>query len=172
MENISPGPSCHIIKTDDADHDSESSVNSVNDLFTAAKKSPRKLFYGASGNGGGPPSSDGDIQEGTSIDIKHVPYRGSAPALTELLDGQTDTMVDTISLVRPYVTSGKMRALAQTGVKRSSYRPNIPTMREVEASGYEASSWLALAAPAGTSAAVVQKLNVAVNDVLKTPTVR
>lgn len=149
-----------------------SSARSLKDLIDQAKKAPGRLSYGSSGNGGSPHLAMEVFKSAAGIDIKHVPYRGSAPALTDLLGAQTDLMIDTVFLVTPYVTSGKVRALAQTGVKRSGYLPAVPTMREAGIEGYEVGAWFSLMAPAGTPKAVVRRLNVAVNEVLKLPAVR
>lgn len=149
-----------------------SPVKTVKDLVELAKKNPGKLSYGSAGNGSGTHLAMEMLKSSAGVDIRHIPYRGSLPSLTDLLARQTDAIFDTILLVTPYVTSGKVHALAQTGAKRSSYLPEVPTMQEAGISGYEAVSWLAFAAPAGTPAAVVQKLNAAVNEILESPSVR
>ena len=149
-----------------------SPAKSVHDLVGMAKRAPGKLSYGSSGNGGSPHLATEMFKSMTGVSINHVPYRGSAPAVQDLLAGQTDVVLDTIFLTTPYVKSGNARALAQTGAKRSAYLPNVPTMREAGIAGYEATSWLSLAAPAGTPTGVIQKLNAAVNEVLKNQALR
>lgn len=149
-----------------------SPAKSVRELVDLSKKSPGTLSYGSSGNGGSPHLAMELFKSASGADIRHVPYRGSAPALTDLLGGQTDAMMDTVFLVTPHVHSGKARALAQTGIRRSSYLPDVPTMREAGFPGYEVGSWLGIAAPAHTPAQTVHKLNAAVNEVLKSPAIR
>lgn len=151
---------------------SNSPAKSVQDLIAMAKKSPGALSYGSSGNGGSPHLAMEMFKAATGVNINHVPYRGSAPSVQDLIAGQTDVVIDTIFLTTPQIRGGKARALAQTGTKRSSYLPEVPTMREAGIAGYEATSWLSLAAPAGTPAAVIQKINAAANEVLKTPAIR
>ncbi len=149
-----------------------SPAKSVRDLVEMAKKSPGKLSYGSSGNGGSPHLATEMFKSMTGVFINHIPYRGSAPSVQDLLAGQTDVVLDTVFLTAPYVQAGKARALAQTGTKRSAYLPDVPTMREAGVAGYEATSWLSLAAPAGTPTSVVQRLNAAANEVLKAPAMR
>jgi len=149
-----------------------SPAKSVRDLVQMAKKSPGKLSYGSSGNGGSPHLAMEMFKSMTGVFINHIPYRGSAPSVQDLIAGQTDVVMDTIFLTTPQVQAGKARALAQTGTKRSAYLPDVPTMREAGVEGYEATSWLALAAPGGTPSAVVQKLNAAANEVLKSTAIR
>ncbi|GLC91802.1 hypothetical protein Tamer19_12100 [Cupriavidus sp. TA19] len=149
-----------------------SPAKNLQELIALAKKNPGKLSYGSSGNGGSPHLAMETFKSASNADIKHIPYRGSAPAFTDLLGGQTDVMIDTTLLVTPYVAAGKVRALAQTGTERSSALPNVPTMREAGVPGVSVSAWLMLVAPAGTPDSIVRKLNTAVNEVLKTPSVR
>lgn len=149
-----------------------SPANSVKDLVAMARKSPGKLSYGSSGTGGSPHLAMEMFKSAAGVYINHIPYKGSAPAVNDLIAGQTDVVVDTIFLTTPQVVGGKARALAQTGATRSSYLPDVPTMREAGIEGYEATSWLGLAAPGATPAAIVEKLNVAANEVLKSPAVR
>lgn len=149
-----------------------SPAKSVKDLVEIAKKSPGKLSYGSSGTGGSPHLAMEMFKSAAGVFINHIPYKGSAPAVSDLIAGQTDVVIDTIFLTTPQVKGGKARALAQTGTERSSYLPDVPTMREAGIEGYEATSWLGLAAPGGTPAPVVDKLNAVANEVLKSPAVR
>jgi tripartite-type tricarboxylate transporter receptor subunit TctC len=149
-----------------------SPARSVRDLVELAKKAPGKLAYGSSGNGGSPHLAMEMFKSMTGVFISHIPDRGSAPAVQDLIAGQTDVVIDTIFLVTPQVQGGKARALAQTGAKRSAYLPDVPTMREAGVAGYEATSWMSLAAPAGTPPDVIRKLNAAANEVLKAPAMR
>ncbi|MCY1246877.1 hypothetical protein D9M72_601530 [compost metagenome] len=96
----------------------------------------------------------------------HVPYRGSAPALTDVMGGQADLMFDTMLSSMPYVKAGKLQALAVTGAQRSAAAPDLPTVAEAGLKNYEATAWNGLLAPAGTPPAVVQTLSDAVQKVL------
>lgn len=144
----------------------------VQELIAAAKKSPGKLSYGSSGNGGSPHLSMEMFKAATGTRIVHVPYRGSAPAVMDLIGGQTDVVIDTLFLTMQQVSAGKARALAQTGATRSALLPDVPTLREAGLTGYEATSWFALVAPAKTPPAILAKLNAAANESLKVPAVR
>ncbi len=150
----------------------KSPANTVKELIALAKKAPGKLSYGSSGNGGSPHLAMEMFKAAAGVDIKHIPYKGSAPAVTDLIGGQTDVVIDTLFLTAPQVTGGKARALAQTGPTRSKLLPDVPTMREAGLAGYEATSWLSLAVPAGTPAAIVSRLNAAANEALQTPAIR
>lgn len=149
-----------------------SPAKTVADLIAMAKKSPGKLSYGSSGNGGSPHLAMEMFKAAAGVSITHIPYKGSAPAVTDLIAGQTDVVIDTLFLTTPQVKGGKARALAQTGPTRSRLLPDVPTMREAGLAGYEATSWLSLAAPGGTPAAIVNRINAAANEVLQTPAVR
>lgn len=149
-----------------------SPAKTVADLIAMAKKAPGKLSYGSSGNGGSPHLAMEMFKTAAGVSITHIPYKGSAPAVTDLIAGQTDVVIDTLFLTTPQVKGGKARALAQTGPTRSRLLPDVPTMREAGLEGYEATSWLSLGAPGGTPAAIVNRINAAANEVLQTPAVR
>lgn len=149
-----------------------SPATTVREFVELARKQPGKLSYGSSGNGGGPHLAMEMLKSSMGIYLSHIPYRGSAAALTDLMGGQTDAMFDTVFLVKPQAAAGKVRILAQTGNTRSIYLPGTPTMQEAGIAGYEATAWLKLVAPAGTPRAVVQKLNTAFNEALKMPAIR
>lgn len=151
---------------------SRSPAKSVQEFVELARRQPGKLSYGSSGNGGGPHLAMEMLKSARGIFVTHVPYRGSAAALNDLMGGQTDAMFDTIFLVTPQAAAGKVRILAQTGAKRSSYLPNTPTMQEAGIAGYEAIAWLKLVAPSETPVTAIQKLNAAFNDALSSPAVR
>jgi tripartite-type tricarboxylate transporter receptor subunit TctC len=129
-----------------------------------AKKSPGKLTYGSSGNGGSPHLSMEVFQSMTQTKLVHVPYKGSAPAVFDLVAGQTDVVVDTLFLTQQQVTAGKARAIAQLGAKRSALMPEVPTLQEAGLQGFDISSWFMLVAPGATPQPVVQKLNALVNE--------
>jgi tripartite-type tricarboxylate transporter receptor subunit TctC len=104
--------------------------------------------------------------------MNHVPYRGSGPALVDLIAGQVDVMFDNMSSGLPHVQSGKLRVLAVTGAKRDPRLPDVPTIGESGVPGYVGTSWFTLAAPAGLPAALVDKLNRDVQRVLASPEVK
>jgi tripartite-type tricarboxylate transporter receptor subunit TctC len=103
------------------------------------------------------------------VNIVHVPYKGNAPAITDLLAGQVQLAFLGIPPVRPHIQSGKLRALAVTSAKRSEAMPKVPTLAEAGVPGYELSPWYGILAPAGTPAAIVKKLNAEIEKLLHTP---
>jgi tripartite-type tricarboxylate transporter receptor subunit TctC len=147
---------------------SDSPFHSVSDVVNAAHKEPGKLSYSSSGIGGSPHLATVMFSSMENIKLNHVPYQGSAPSVMSMLSGQTDMVFDTLFLTYPQVKAGKARALAQTGAKRSPLLPDVPTMGEAGLKGYEATSWLSLAVPANTPVDVIQKINLAANEVMKT----
>jgi len=102
----------------------------------------------------------------------HIPYKGSAPAVTDLLGGQVQVMFDNTPNVMPQVKAGRLRALAQSGLTRSSIAPELPTVAEAGVQGYEVTVWFGLVAPAGTPREVIVKLNIEVLKILAMPDVR
>ncbi len=106
------------------------------------------------------------------IDMVHVPYKGSGPAVSDLIGGQVNYMFDSITSARNHIQSGKLRALAVTTAKRSRSLPNVPTMAEAGVAGYDVSPWFAVFAPAGTPAPVIAKLNKVLLDTMKQPDVK
>ena len=108
----------------------------------------------------------------TGIDILHIPYKGSAPAVTDLLGGQVTMMFDNLPSSMQHIRSGKLRAIAVTSAKRSPELPDVPTVAESGVKGFEATSWFGLFAPAATPPQVVAKLNAAVVKLLADPEVK
>lgn len=149
-----------------------SKAKTVADLVGLAKASPGRLTYGSSGNGGSPHLSMEVFQAMTQTKLVHVPYKGSAPAVLDLVGGQIDVVIDTVFLTQQQVLAGKARALAQTGAKRSSLMPDVPTLQESGLQGFDISSWFMLVAPAATPQPVVQKLNAVVNEFIAMPKTR
>ena len=133
--------------------------SSIREMIAFAKSNPGKLTYGSAGSGGVNHLALELFKVKTNTDMLHVPYKGIAPALTDLLGGSIMTLTGTIPAVLPYVKSGKARALAITGDKRSPLLPDVPTMKETGANGTEVYNYWGLVAPAGTSTAIVQRLN-------------
>jgi tripartite-type tricarboxylate transporter receptor subunit TctC len=130
-----------------------------------ARSQPGKLTYGSAGNGTSTHLAAEMLKASQRLFVIHVPYRGAAPVITDLLGGQIDLAFGTLPSVAPFVTSGKLRALAVTGGKRSALLPAVPTFAEAGARGYESELWYGVWVPAGTPAPVVQRLYAAVQRV-------
>jgi len=133
----------------------------LGDLITAAKQAPGRLTYGSSGSGGSPHIATEMLGVAAGAKFTHVPYRGSAPAMNDLLAGQTQFQLDTITLLKPQIDAGKLRALAITGRKRDASLPSTPTVAESGYAGFEALSTMSLAVPSSTPPDIVRKLNAA-----------
>ncbi len=145
---------------------------SVAELIAYARANPGKVNFASSGNGTSIHLSGELFKTMAKVQMVHVPYKGSAPALTDLLGNQVGIMFDNLPSVIAHVRSGKLRPLAITTAKRSPELPDVPTLAESGLPGYEATSWFGLLAPAGTPAAVIAKLNAAIVKVLAQPDVR
>ncbi len=143
-------------------------VQSVQQLIDLAKKEPGKLAYGSSSVGGTPHLSAEMFKMMAGVDILHVPYKGSAPAISDLLGGQVQIMFDNMPAILPQVKAGKLRALAVTTPKRSPSVPELPTMIEAGVPGFESQGWFALLAPTGTPQPIIDKINREVNRMLQT----
>ena len=143
-------------------------VKTIPELIAYAKANPGKLNMASSGNGSTIHMSGELFKMLTGIDMLHVPYRGGAPALTDLLSGQVQVMFDNIPTCAEHVKSGKLRGLAVTSTTRSEVLPDLPTVADF-LPGYEASAWYGLAAPKGTPPEIVETLNKAVNAILADP---
>ena len=147
-------------------------VKTVADVMAAAKKEPGRLTYASAGNGTSIHLAGEVFTSLAKVDMLHVPYKGSGPAVADLLGGQVDYMFDSITSARPHIESGKLRALGVTTAKRSSTLPNVPTLAEAGLPGYEVSPWFAVFMPAGTPKPVIDKLNAALLEAMKQPDVR
>ncbi|MGO4392066.1 Bug family tripartite tricarboxylate transporter substrate binding protein [Variovorax sp. M-6] len=144
----------------------------VKEMIAFAKANPGKINFGSSGNGSSIHLSGELFKQMAGVDMQHVPYRGSAPAVSDLLGGQISVMFDNMPSAIPHVKGGKLRALAVTTAKRSPALPDVPTIAEAGVPGYEATSWFGLLAPAGTPAPVVAKLNASILKALADPEVK
>jgi len=140
-------------------------ATNVKELIALAKASPGKLNYGSSGAGTSPHLGGEMLKLTAKIDLVHIPYGGAAPALTDLVAGRLQAAVMNLSGELPYVKAGKLRALAYASTKRSPLLPDVPTFAEVGLGGAESSSWYTVAAPKGTPAPVVDKINKAIATV-------
>jgi tripartite-type tricarboxylate transporter receptor subunit TctC len=143
-------------------------VKTVPEFIAYAKANPGKLNMASAGNGTTIHVSGELFKMMAGVDMVHVPYRGGAPALTDLMGGQVQVMFDNIPSSIEYVRAGKLRALAVTGEARSELLPDIPTVAEF-VPGYEASAWYGIGAPKNTPREIVDKLNTAMNAILADP---
>jgi tripartite-type tricarboxylate transporter receptor subunit TctC len=150
-------------------------INSVTDLIRVAKSNPGKLNVASSGNGTSIHLSAELFKSMTGTYMVHLPYRGSGPALIDLLGGSADLMFDNLPSSLPHIKAGKLKALAVTSAVRSAALPELPTMAEAGGAplkGFEASSWFGLFAPAGTPADIVNRVQQEVARSLATPAVK
>ena len=147
-------------------------VKSVAELTALARSKPGKLNMGSSGNGSSIHLSGELYKHLAHVSILHVPYRGGAAALTDLMGGQIDLMFDNLPTSLPQIAKGSLRALAVTGQQRSPQLPDVPTMAEAGLPGYESTAWSGIFVPAGTPAAVVQRLHDEVVTALHSDKVR
>jgi tripartite-type tricarboxylate transporter receptor subunit TctC len=143
-------------------------INSIPELIAYAKANPGKLNMASSGNGSTIHMSGELFKMLTGINMVHVPYRGGAPALTDLIAGQVQVMFDNIPTCAEHVKSGKLRGLAVTSTTRSEILPDLPVVADF-LPGYEASAWYGIGAPKGTPPEIIERLNKAVNEVLADP---
>jgi len=147
-------------------------VNSVGDLIQLAKAKPGELNYASSGTGTIAHLSAELLNSMAKIKLEHVPYKGTGPALTDLLGGRVQVMFNSAVSILPQVRSGKLRAIAMTALKRSAAMPDLPTVAESGVPGYEAASWYGALAPARTARPIVMKLNGEIVRIARLPEVR
>ncbi|MFZ9406178.1 MAG: Bug family tripartite tricarboxylate transporter substrate binding protein [Burkholderiaceae bacterium] len=134
-------------------------ANSVSELIAEIRANPGKFSYASSGSGSTIHLSGEMFKSLTGLDIPHVPYKGSGPALTDLIGGQVQIMFDNIPSAIVHIRSGKLKALATTGETRSKTLPDLPTMREAGLKDYLSTAWFGITAPAGTPPEIIAKLN-------------
>lgn len=147
-------------------------VKNVKELIALARAKPGQLNYGSSGVGGFGHISGELFTLMTKTKMTHIPYKSSAPSLTDLISGQIQVLFNNAISTVPFVKSGRVRALATTGATRSSALPNLPTVAEAGVPGYENSSWSAIGAPAGTPRPIIERLNKTFADILKMPDIQ
>lgn len=138
----------------------------VKEMIAYAKANPGKVNYASAGNGTSIHLSGAMFEQMAQVDMVHVPYKGSAPAITDLLAGQTSCMFDNLPSAMPHIKSGALRAVAVTSSQRFPALPNLPTIAESGLPGYDATSWFGLWAPASTPADLVARLNSEINQIL------
>ena len=144
----------------------------VKDLVAAAKAAPGTIAFASSGNGSAQHLAGELFRQKTGVQMTHVPYKGGAPALNDVIGGQVPVFFANMASGLPHIQGGKLRPLAITGAARSPALPNVPTMAEAGVPGYEVYEWNAVFAPAGTPAPVVAKIAGAVHAALQAPDVR
>ncbi|TFY99839.1 Bug family tripartite tricarboxylate transporter substrate binding protein [Ramlibacter rhizophilus] len=138
-------------------------VETVQQLIDKAKAEPNRITYASSGNGTSPHLSGELFSHMAGVRMLHVPYKGSSPAVVDLLAGQVNTMFAPASTALPHIRAGKLKALASTGPKRSDFAPELPTVEELGLKGFETSVWFGLNAPLGTPPQVVERLRTLVH---------
>jgi tripartite-type tricarboxylate transporter receptor subunit TctC len=146
--------------------------NSVKELIALAKAKPGQLNYASGGAGAGAHLSGELFKYLANVDLVHVPYKGNAPALTDVLGGHVQIMFDTITTSLPHVQKGTLKALGVTSTTRSSLAPDVPTMIEAGLPDFEVSAWYVVLVPAKTPKPIVQTLNTEINKVLNDADVR
>ncbi|WP_418320486.1 Bug family tripartite tricarboxylate transporter substrate binding protein [Piscinibacter sakaiensis] len=147
-------------------------VNSVAELVDLARKSPGKLNYASSGNGSTQHIAAELFKEATGSFITHIPYKGSGPALVDLMSGQVQMSFDTLASVLPHIQSGKVKALAVTSARRNPALPNVPTLAEAGVNGVEMGAWYGVYMPASTPKAVQDRVHDEVSKVMAMPETR
>ncbi len=147
-------------------------VKSVQELIAYAKAHPGKVAYGSAGNGGGTHLAGELFSSMAGVELLHVPYKGSAPAMTDVLGNTVQLMFADAPTALAQIRAGKVRALAVGSPKRSALAPELPTMIEAGLAGYEAYSWAGVVVPAGTPRPIVQRLNAEVVKALSDPDVK
>ena len=145
---------------------------SVQELIKYASANPGKITYGSFGNGSAAHLAGEQFKILAGVDIVHIPYKGSAPALTDLIGGQIDMMFDVLVSALPQVKGGRLRALAITSPERSPLVPESPTMQEAGVIGFDAGTWFGVLAPAGTPKSVIDTLSKELDATLTKPVIR
>jgi tripartite-type tricarboxylate transporter receptor subunit TctC len=147
-------------------------VNSVKDVINLARAKPGELTFASSGSGTSIHLSGELFKSMAGLQMMHIPYKGSAPMQIDLISGQVNMSFDNLSAVMQQIKAGRLKALAVTGKSRSPMLPDLPTVEEAGLPGYEATSWNAVFAPAGTPRDIVDKLNRELNAILHSPDTR
>lgn len=150
----------------------DSRFQSLADLVAAAKATPDSITYGSPGNGTTIHLAGETFKRAAGIDIRHVPYKGSNPAMLDVLAGNVDLMVSSVPSAMGQIQAGKLRPLAVTSARRSTALPDVPTVAELGYPGFDVSTWYGLFMPAGADAAVVNTVNGEVNKILAMPDTR
>lgn len=141
-------------------------ANNVRELIDLARNGPGRLNYASSGNGSPQHMSAEMFKAMTKTSLTHIPYRGAAPAVNDLLAGQVQVTVGVVNQLIPHIRAGKLKALGVTTRKRLAQMPDVPTLDEAGVQGYESEIWLGLAAPAATPPAIIEQINQAVRKAM------
>ncbi len=144
-------------------------ARNVNELLAMARAKPGALSYGSAGNGSAMHMAAELFKHMTKIDYVHVPYRGGAPAMADLLGGQVQMLFESVGTAHQHLKTGKVRALAVTSTTRNPSLPDVPTVAEAGVAGYASVPWYTISAPRGVPPAIIDKLNAEINAVLKSP---
>lgn len=147
-------------------------VANLGELVALAKRQPEAINYASPGQASSQHLALILFSQVNQIQMTHVPYKGSAPGLTDLIGGQVQLMIDNVLAPLPHIRSGRIKAIAVTGIERSHLLPDVPTMDESGLKGFDVQAWGGIVAPAGTPAPIVEKLNAALNKALVDPVVR
>jgi tripartite-type tricarboxylate transporter receptor subunit TctC len=147
-------------------------AKNVGELVAYARANPDKLTYGSAGVGSSVQMFAVLLEMRTGIRLRHIPYKGSAPALADLMGGHVDMLMDSVPTSLPQIEAGKTRALAVTSGIRNKRLPNVPTMMEAGVPGYDTAAWGSLMVPAGTPPDIVRRLSLAVQEAYKKPQVQ
>ena len=147
-------------------------ANSIRELIALAKANPGKINYGTSGTGGSPQLATELFNSMAGVKLVHVPYKGLAPALIDLMGGQIQVVFADVGLVKGHIAGGKLKGLAVTSAVRTSVMPDMPTVAEAGVPGYAAGTWYGVLAPAGTPADIVSRLNAETRKALANADVR
>jgi tripartite-type tricarboxylate transporter receptor subunit TctC len=147
-------------------------ANTVSELIALAKSQPGTLSYGSAGSGSSSHLSGALFAAMAGVDMLHVPYKGSAPLVTDILTGRVSMTFDSYSVYEDHIRTGRVRALGVTARERIAVLPTVPTLSEAGLKGYEVLNWLGLMAPAGTPAPVIRHLHAATVQAMKSPDLR
>ena len=147
-------------------------VNSVRQLIALAKSRPGQINYASGGNGSGGHIAGELVKRLAGIDVVHIPYKGVGPGVTALLAGEVSLMFAQMPIVRPYLASGRLRALAVTSSVRSQVMPDLPTVAEAGVPGFKIEPWFGIIAPAGTPKEIISRLNNEIQTIMRMPDVR
>lgn len=147
-------------------------VRNVQEFIAYGKANPGKITFGSIGTGSSLHLAGEMFKSMAGVEMLHIPYKGSVPAVTDLISGQITAMFDAGTSSLPQVRGGKLRVLAATSAQRPSGTPDIPTIAEAGVPGYDASLWFAIVAPAATPRPIIQRLSTEINEILKQPALR
>ena len=147
-------------------------ARTIEEFVALARAQPGKLNYGTAGAGTAHHLIGEMFKLQAGVDLQHIPYKGSAPAVSDLVGGQIQLMFDTVTSGLPQVKAGKTRALAVTTAKRSSALPDVPTLSETVLPGFDVGTWFGILAPAGTPSVVIEKIRAEIEQMVKAPDIR